>query len=80
MIPSHGEIRKFTGIPNFAPELFRCIRSAIRWKQKQLLSRLVQLSEEARVQVFRPLASNDLIVGAVGRFRFDAVVARLESE
>ncbi|MDU5501496.1 MAG: EF-Tu/IF-2/RF-3 family GTPase, partial [Enterobacter sp.] len=41
---------------------------------------LVQLSEEGAVQVFRPIANNDLIVGAVGVLQFDVVVARLKSE
>ncbi|VFS70943.1 Peptide chain release factor 3 [Kluyvera cryocrescens] len=45
---------KFTGIPNFAPELFRRIRLKDPLKQKQLLKGLVQLSEEGAVQVFRP--------------------------
>lgn len=39
---------KFTGIPNFAPELFRRIRLKDPLKQKQLLKGLVQLSEEGR--------------------------------
>ena len=37
---------EFTGIPNFAPELFRRIRLKDPLKQKQLLKGLVQLSEE----------------------------------
>ncbi len=61
-----GEDLKFTGIPNFAPEMFRRIRLKDPLKQKQLLKGLMQLSEEGAVQVFRPLRSNDLIVGAVG--------------
>lgn len=48
-----GEMMKFTGIPNFAPELFRRIRLKDPLKQKQLLKGLVQLSEEGAVQVFR---------------------------
>ncbi|MFU8785364.1 peptide chain release factor 3 [Aliidiomarina sp.] len=75
-----GEDFKFTGIPNFAPELFRRIRLKDPLKQKQLLKGLVQLSEEGAVQVFRPLASNDLIVGAVGMLQFDVVVHRLRAE
>ncbi|MFB9135893.1 peptide chain release factor 3 [Vibrio sp. AK197] len=71
---------KFSGIPNFAPELFRRIRLRDPLKQKQLLKGLVQLSEEGAVQVFRPLQNNDLIVGAVGVLQFDVVVARLKSE
>ena len=59
-----GEDMQFSGIPNFAPELFRRIRLRDPLKQKQLLKGLVQLSEEGAVQVFRPLDTNDLIVGA----------------
>ena len=77
---TQGEELKFTGIPNFAPELFRRIRLKDPLKQKQLLKGLVQLSEEGAVQVFRPLSNNDLIVGAVGVLQFDVVVSRLKSE
>ncbi|GAA5186180.1 peptide chain release factor 3 [Ferrimonas gelatinilytica] len=77
---TQGEALKFSGIPNFAPEMFRRIRLKDPLKQKQLLKGLVQLSEEGAVQVFRPLDTNDLIVGAVGVLQFDVVVARLKSE
>ncbi|RJT44869.1 peptide chain release factor 3 [Rahnella woolbedingensis] len=77
---TQGENMKFTGIPNFAPELFRRIRLRDPLKQKQLLKGLVQLSEEGAVQVFRPISNNDLIVGAVGVLQFEVVVARLKSE
>lgn len=77
---TQGENLKFTGIPNFAPELFRRIRLKDPLKQKQLLKGLVQLSEEGAVQVFRPLMNNDLIVGAVGVLQFDVVVSRLKIE
>ncbi|RTE86020.1 MULTISPECIES: peptide chain release factor 3 [Gammaproteobacteria] len=75
-----GDNFKFSGIPNFAPELFRRIRLKDPLKQKQLLKGLVQLAEEGAVQVFRPMISNDLIVGAVGVLQFDVVVHRLKSE
>ncbi|MEY4922391.1 MAG: peptide chain release factor 3 [Pseudomonadota bacterium] len=77
---TQGEEMKFTGIPNFAPELFRRIRLRDPLKQKQLLKGLVQLSEEGAVQVFRPLTNNDLIVGAVGVLQFEVVSSRLKSE
>ena len=77
---TQGEDMKFSGIPNFAPELFRRIRLKDPLKQKQLLKGLIQLSEEGAVQVFRPLDNNDLIVGAVGVLQFDVVVQRLKSE
>ena len=77
---TQGEMMKFTGIPNFAPELFRRIRLKDPLKQKQLLKGLVQLSEEGAVQVFRPISNNDLIVGAVGVLQFDVLRFRLENE
>ncbi|MFV1871733.1 MAG: peptide chain release factor 3 [Oleiphilus sp.] len=77
---TEGEDLHFTGIPNFAPELFRRIRLKDPLKMKQLNKGLIQLSEEGAVQVFRPLKSNDLIVGAVGVLQFDVVVHRLKSE
>ncbi|NUY56708.1 peptide chain release factor 3 [Salinivibrio sp. EAGSL] len=77
---TQGEDLKFAGIPNFAPELFRRIRLKDPLRQKQLLKGLIQLSEEGAVQVFRPMQSNDLIVGAVGVLQFDMVVARLKAE
>ena len=77
---TQGELLKFTGIPNFAPEMFRRIRLKDPLKQKQLQKGLIQLSEEGAVQVFRPQRSNDLIVGAVGVLQFDVVVHRLRTE
>ncbi|WP_108125880.1 peptide chain release factor 3 [Saccharospirillum mangrovi] len=77
---TQGEDLKFTGIPNFAPELFRRIRLKDPLKAKQLQKGLLQLSEEGAVQVFRPLKNNDLIVGAVGLLQFDVVAQRLKSE
>ena len=90
-IPNHGTIRlgeafsegetlKFTGIPSFAPELFRKARIRNPLKAKQLQKGLQQLAEEGATQLFRPLANNDLILGAVGTLQFDVVAHRLENE
>lgn len=75
-----GEKLKFTGIPNFAPELFRRILLRDPLKMKQLQKGLNQLSEEGAVQVFKPLRSNELILGAIGILQFEVVVGRLKSE
>ncbi len=75
-----GEELQFTGIPHFAPELFRRIRLSDPLKAKQLQKGLQQLSEEGSTQVFSPLNSPDLIVGAVGQLQFDVVVYRLKDE
>lgn len=77
---TQGESLKFTGIPNFAPELFRLVRLKDPLKQKSLLKGLIQLSEEGATQIFRPINRNDLILGAVGLLQFDVVAYRLQSE
>ncbi|PNS07428.1 peptide chain release factor 3 [Solilutibacter silvestris] len=77
---SEGEAINFTGIPNFAPELFRRARLRDPLKLKQLQKGLAQLSEEGATQFFRPLMSNDLILGAVGMLQFDVVAYRLKDE
>lgn len=75
-----GESLKFTGIPHFAPELFRRVRLKDPLKAKQLQKGLKQLSEEGSTQLFMPLRNNDLIVGAVGVLQFDVVAYRLKDE
>ncbi len=75
-----GENLQFTGIPNFAPELFRRARLRDPLKLKQLQKGLAQLSEEGATQFFRPLMSNDLILGAVGVLQFEVVAYRLKDE
>ena len=77
---SEGEALAFTGIPNFAPELFRRARLRDPLKMKQLQKGLAQLSEEGATQFFRPLMSNDLILGAVGVLQFEVVAYRLKDE
>jgi peptide chain release factor 3 len=75
-----GEQLQFTGIPHFAPELFRRIRLTDPMKSKALQKGLQQLSEEGSTQVFAPLSNTDLIVGAVGQLQFDVVAYRLKDE
>jgi len=77
---TQGESLQFTGIPNFAPELFR--RAVLRdpLKLKALQKGLVQLSEEGATQFFRPMLGNDLVLGAVGVLQFEVVAYRLKNE
>lgn len=77
---TEGEDLIFTGIPYFAPELFRRVQLRDPLKLKALQKGLVQLSEEGATQVFRPVVSNDLILGAVGVLQFDVVAYRLKHE
>ena len=77
---SEGERLQFTGIPNFAPELFRRAQLRDPLKLKALQKGLLQLSEEGATQFFRPMRSNELILGAVGVLQFDVVAYRLKNE
>lgn len=75
-----GEELAFTGIPNFAPELFRRAVLKDPLKMKALQKGLSQLCEEGATQLFKPLVSNDLILGAVGVLQFEVVAQRLRDE
>jgi peptide chain release factor 3 len=77
---TEGEALQFTGIPHFAPELFKRVRLKDPLKMKQLQKGLQQLAEEGATQLFMPLNNNDLILGAVGVLQFDVVQQRLRDE
>jgi peptide chain release factor 3 len=77
---TEGESLMFTGIPNFAPELFRRVVLRDPLRMKALQKGLDQLCEEGATQLFRPLRNNDLILGAVGQLQFDVVAFRLQDE
>jgi peptide chain release factor 3 len=70
----------FTGIPYFAPELFRAPRLRDPMKGKQLTKGLKELGEEGAVQVFEPLGGGALLIGAVGPLQFEVVAERLKTE
>lgn len=77
---TEGDRISFTGIPNFAPEIFRRVVLKDPLRMKALQKGLDQLCEEGAMQLFRPLRSNDLILGAVGQLQFDVVAFRLSDE
>ena len=77
---TRGETLKFSGIPSFAPEIFRRAILKDPLKLKALQKGLAQLCEEGATQLFKPLRNNDLILGAVGPLQFDVVAHRLKDE
>src|SRR5271168_3459621 len=77
---TEGERLSFTGVPNFAPELFRRAVLKDPLKMKALSKGLSQLCEEGATQLFKPLRNNDLILGAVGQLQFEVVAFRLQDE
>ena len=77
---TQGEELKFTGIPNFAPELFRRAILKDPLRMKALQKGLDQLCEEGATQLFRPFKNNALILGAVGILQFEVVAHRLQAE
>jgi peptide chain release factor 3 len=90
-IPNHGTLRvgdtlsekntvRFTGLPNFAPEILRRIQLVDPTKTKQLRKALDDLSEEGVIQVFYPDIGSQWIVGVVGQLQLEVLVSRLEAE
>ena len=77
---TEGEPLQYTGLPFFAPEMFRTVEVADPLKTKQLRAGLTQLGEEGAIQVFRPVAGTVLLLGAVGQLQFEVVAHRLEHE
>ncbi len=77
---TEGEKLTFTGIPNFAPEMFRRAVLKDPLKMKALAKGLGQLCEEGATQLFKPLRNNDMILGAVGQLQFEVVAFRLQDE
>ncbi|HEY8877854.1 MAG TPA: peptide chain release factor 3, partial [Roseateles sp.] len=77
---TEGEALQYTGLPFFAPEMFRSVEVADPLKTKQLKAGLQQLGEEGAIQVFRPIAGSVLLLGAVGQLQFEVVAHRLEHE
>ncbi len=77
---SEGEKLRFSGVPSFAPELFRRAKLKDPLKLKQLQKGLQQLSEEGATQFFKPMLGNELVLGAIGVLQFEVVAYRLKSE
>jgi peptide chain release factor 3 len=90
-IPNHGLLSvgdslseggriKFSGIPNFAPEIIRRVTLPDAMKAKQLVRALTDLAEEGVTQVFQPLSGAGRLVGVVGPLQLDVLAARLDKE
>ncbi|PKP62452.1 MAG: peptide chain release factor 3, partial [Alphaproteobacteria bacterium HGW-Alphaproteobacteria-9] len=90
-IPNHGTLRvgdtlsernqvRFTGLPNFAPEILRRVQLRDPTKTKQLRKALDDLSEEGVIQVFHPDIGSQHIVGVVGQLQLEVLISRLEAE
>jgi peptide chain release factor 3 len=90
-IPNHGTLRvgdtlseragvRFTGLPNFAPEILRRVALKDPTKTKQLRKALDDLSEEGVIQVFYPEIGSNWIIGVVGQLQLDVLLSRLDAE
>jgi len=90
-VPNHGTLRvgdtlseaeeiRFTGIPNFAPEILRRVRLDDPMKGKHLKKALESLAEEGVTQVFKPELGANWIVGVVGQLQLDVLTTRIEAE
>jgi len=90
-IPNHGTLRvgdtmseradvRFTGLPNFAPEILRRVALKDPTKTKQLRKALDDMAEEGVTQVFYPEIGSNLIIGVVGQLQLEVLLSRLEAE
>ena len=90
-IPNHGVLRvgdslsengtvRFTGIPNFAPEILCRVRLADPMKSKHMRRALESLAEEGVTQVFKPNLGANWIVGVVGNLQLDVLKTRVDAE
>ena len=90
-IPNHGVLRvgdslsesgalRYSGLPNFAPEILQRVRVKDPLKAKHLKKALEGLAEEGVTQLFRPTIGSDFIVGAVGQLQFEVMADRLANE
>ncbi|MEO1089207.1 MAG: peptide chain release factor 3 [Pseudomonadota bacterium] len=77
---SEGEDVRFTGIPNFAPEILQRVRLDDPMKQKHLRRALEDLAEEGVTQVFKPMLGAQWVVGVVGRLQLDVLQTRIDAE
>ncbi|TKD51515.1 peptide chain release factor 3 [Sphingomonas baiyangensis] len=90
-IPNHGTLRvgdtlseraaiRFTGLPNFAPEILRRVVLKDPTKTKQLRKALDDMAEEGVTQVFYPEIGSNWIIGVVGQLQLDVLLSRLDAE
>jgi peptide chain release factor 3 len=77
---TEGEPLQYTGLPFFAPEMFRSVELLDPMRSKQLNRGLQELGEEGAIQVFRPQYGNNMLLGAIGQLQFEVVAHRLKSE
>ncbi|MBD64343.1 MAG: peptide chain release factor 3 [Halobacteriovoraceae bacterium] len=77
---TEGKKIMYTGIPAFAPELFKKVALKDPLKAKHLDKGLRQLSEEGATQLFIREMTNEKMLGAVGALQFEVVKFRLEDE
>ena len=90
-IPNHGTLRvgdtlseradvRFTGLPNFAPEILRRVQLKDPTKTKQLRKALDDMAEEGVTQVFYPEIGSNWIIGVVGQLQLEVLISRLDAE
>jgi peptide chain release factor 3 len=90
-IPNHGTLRvgdtlseradvRFTGLPNFAPEILRRVVLKDPTKTKQLRKALDDMAEEGVTQVFYPEIGSNWVIGVVGQLQLEVLISRLDAE
>ena len=90
-VPNHGALGvgdtlsevqglRYSGLPDFAPEIIRRVRLDDPMKSKQMKRAMIALAEEGASQIFIPRQGSDFYVGVVGTLQLDVIEARLAAE
>ncbi len=77
---TEGESLEYTGIPSFAPQIFRQVINLEPMRSKQLNKGLEQLTEEGVAQLFIKEHTQDKLLGVVGMLQFEVIAHRLQEE
>lgn len=77
---TEGENLTFHGVPSFAPEVLRRIRSRESMRSGKMYEALRQLAEEGVVQIFSPLDGTPMLIGVVGVLQLDVLITRMKNE
>jgi peptide chain release factor 3 len=77
---TEGEPLHFSGIPSFAPELLRRVRSDDPMRAKHLGRALEQLGEEGVARIYKTRLGSEWIVGVLGALQFEILADRIRTE
>lgn len=74
------QIFEYERLPQFTPELYVRVSAKNVMKQKSFHKGIQQLVQEGAIQLFKTLATDDYLLGAVGQLQFEVFEHRMKNE